>query len=265
LPNGAFNGKTYELHSLVTDSRLTAEAGPYLAVAGDRPASETEGKRQLDIVGNAFANLPAVPNKAVITSRFREFKADFPIEVSGMEHEEAEALISQAAASLNIEDLIGKDQRDQIIEESDGHPYVIKIILGEIANTGRFGKPSNMIVRKEDILDALFERTYVNLSPMANRVFLTLSGWRSLVPQLAVEAVLMRHGSDGVNPGTAVDELVRMSLVERTRAEDETDFLAVPLTAAMFGKKKLEVSPHRELIENDIRLLQEIGATSAPA
>jgi hypothetical protein len=409
LPNGAFNGKTYELHSLVTDSRLTAEAGPYLAVAGDRPASETGGKRQLDIVGNAFANLPAVPtgyvrrarletevrealtndrhpvvtlvgrggigktslalatlheiarttryevmvwfsardidltiagpkvvqprvlterdiaeeyrslvdapttgqngkisavsimaehmrhsplgptlfvfdnfetvrnpvdlfqwidtniripNKAVITSRFREFKADFPIEVSGMEHEEAEALISQAAASLNIQHLIGKEQRDQIIEESDGHPYVIKIILGEIANTGRFGKPSNMIVRKEDILDALFERTYVNLSPMANRVFLTLSGWRSLVPQLAVEAVIMRHGSDGVNPGTAVDELVRMSFVERTRAEDETDFLAVPLTAAMFGKKKLEVSPHRELIENDIRFLQEIGATT---
>jgi hypothetical protein len=409
LPNGAFNGKTYELHSLVTDSRLTADAGPYLAVAGDRPASETEGKGQLDVVGDLFANLPAIPtgyvrrarletevrealtndrhpvvtlvgrggigktslalatlheialtnrydiviwfsardidltmagpkvvqprvlterdiaeeyrslvngpgvgskekisaisimaehmrrsplgptlfvfdnfetvrspvdlfhwidtnirlpNKAVITSRFREFKADFPIEVSGMEHEEADALISQTAAALKIQDLVSKEQREQIIEESDGHPYVIKIILGEIANTGKFAKPSNMIVRKDEILDALFERTYANLSPTANRVFLTLSGWRSLVPQLAVEAVLLRHGSDGGDPGKAIDELIRMSLVERTRAEDETDFLAVPLTASLFGKKKLEVSPHRELIENDVRFLQEIGATT---
>jgi hypothetical protein len=405
LPNGAFNGKTYELHSLITDSRLTVDAGPYLAVAGDRPASETEGKRQLDVAGNVFTNLPAtpvsyitrtrletdvhealtndrhpvvtlvgrggigktslalatlhkitktsryevivwfsardidltvsgpkvvqpriltekdiaeeyrnligskeekgkavslmaehmrrsslgatlfvfdnfetvqspvdlfqwidtnirLPNKAVITSRFREFKADFPIEVSGMEHEEAEALISKTAAVLNIRNIIGKVECEQIIEESGGHPYIIKIILGEIANMGKFGKPSKMIVRKDEILDALFERTYANLSPMASRVFLTLSGWRSLVPELAVEAAMMRHGTDGGHPTSAIDELVRMSLVERPQAEDNANFLAVPLTAAIFGKKKLEVSPYRELIENDIRFLQDIGATS---
>lgn len=409
LPNGAFNGKTYELHSLITDSRLTGDASPYLAMAGDRPASETEGKGDLDIVGKVFANLPAVPagyvrrprleaevrdvltndrhpvvtlvgrggigktslalavlheiantdrydvivwfsardidltmagpkvvqpkvlaerdianeymslvnpptvpptekvsalstmaehmrcsplgatlfvfdnfetvrspvdlfqwidtnirlpNKAVITSRFREFKADFPIVVSGMEDQEANDLISQTSIALKIQGLIGAKQREQIIEESDGHPYVIKIILGEVANSGTFGKPSNMIVRKDEILDALFDRTYANLSPMADRVFLTLSGWRSLVPQLAVEAVLLWHGSSGGDPEKAIDELVRMSLIERTRAQDGNDFLGVPLTAALFGMKKLEVSPHRELIENDIRLLQDIGPTT---
>lgn len=152
-------------------------------------------------------------------------------------------------------------QREQIIEESNGHPYIIKIILGEIANTRTFGKPSKLIARKDEILDALFDRTYANLSPMAARVFLTLSGWRSLVPQLAVEAVLLRHGSGG-DPEGAINELLRMSLVERTRAEDKTDFLGVPLTAALFGMKKLEVSPQRELIENDTRFLQDIGATT---
>jgi hypothetical protein len=406
LPNGAFNGKTYELHSLITDSRMTAEASPYLALAGDRPASETEGKRQLDIAGNVFTNLPAVstgyiprtqlekdvrealmndrhpvvtlvgrggigktslalttlneitktsrydviawfsardidltvsgpkvvrpriltekdiadeyriligsteekkeavstmakhmrcsplgatlfvfdnfetvqspvdlfqwidtnirlPNKAVITSRFREFKADFPIEVSGMEHKEAEALISQTAAVLNIQNIIGKNECEQIIEESGGHPYIIKIILGEMAVTGKFGKPSKMIVQKDEILEALFERTYANISPMASRIFLMLSGWRSLVPELAVEAVVMRQGTEGGHPANGIDELVRMSLVEQTQADDGANFLAVPLTAAIFGKKKLEVSPYRELIENDIRFLQDIGATSA--
>jgi hypothetical protein len=266
LPNGAFNGKTYELHSLITDSRLSGDASPYLAVAGDRPASETEGKGAFDIVGNVFTNLPAVPggyvqrpnleaevrdiltndrhpvvtlvgrggigktslalavlheiasgnryaaivwfsardidltmagpkvvqpkvlaerdiaaeywslisspstepaksatalatmtehmrcsplgptlfvfdnfetvrspvdlfqwidtnirlpNKAVITSRFREFKADFPIAVPGMEHQEADNLITQVASVLGIQSLMGFRQREQIIEESD--------------------------------------------------------------------------------------------------------------------------------------------------
>lgn len=61
LPNGAFNGRTYELHSLISDSRLTGDASPYLAVASDRPASETQGKGELDVVGNVFTNLPAFP------------------------------------------------------------------------------------------------------------------------------------------------------------------------------------------------------------
>jgi hypothetical protein len=82
------------------------------------------------------------------------------------------------------------------------------------------------------------------------------------VPQLAVEATLLRYGTDGASPEKAIDELVRMSLVERTRAPDGTDFVGVPLAAALFGAKKLQVSPHRQLIENDIRFLQDVGATT---
>lgn len=324
LPNGGFDGKVYELHSLITDDRLAGDAAPYLPVAGNRAPSETEGKGELDLVGKVFTNLPSVPigyvhrrqleieikdalindrhpivtlvgrggigktslalsvlrdiantdrydvivwfssrdidltmsgtkavqpkvladrdiaeeynllikdyigdvndddkpleimqdhmrcsplgrtlfvfdnfetvrspvdlfqwidtnvrlpNKAVITSRFREFKADLPIEVSGMENYEASELVRQTAISLNIDGMISVAQCEQIIEESNGHPYVIKIILGDIANTGKFGKPSKLMARKDDILDALFDRTYANLAPMATRIFLTLAGW----------------------------------------------------------------------------------------
>lgn len=120
-----------------------------------------------------------------------------------------------------------------------------------------------MIARKDDILDALFERTYANQSPIAARIFLTLSGWRSLVPQLAVEAVLLRHGEAGGDPEAGVDQLVRMSLIERVSAGDKSDFLEVPLTAALFARRKLEVGPIRAVIENDIRFLQDIVATAA--
>lgn len=409
VPNGAFRNGTYELHSLISDSRLKGDGSSYLMPARERPPSETEGKGELDVIGRAFSNLPPgtpgyvrrpeleaevrsilindrhpivtlvgrggigktslaltllreiaetdrydvivwfsardidltaagakpvqprvltdkeiadqyrdligakqggseekvqstalmaehlhksplgstlfvfdnfetvrspvdlfqwidtnirLPNKAVITSRFREFKADYPIEVLGMEQDEAEILISQTSRFLSIENLIGKKERDSIIEDSNGHPYVIKIMLGEIANAGTFSKPGNLIARKEDILDALFERTYANLSPIAARIFLTLSGWRSLVPQLAVEAVLLRHGEAGGDPEEGIDQLVRMSLIERVSAGDGADFLEVPLTAALFGKRKLEVSPIRAVIETDMRFLQDIGATA---
>jgi hypothetical protein len=203
-----------------------------------------------------------LPNKAMITTRFREFKADYPIEVSGMEYNEAHALITQAIISLGISSLIHNKEKELLIEESGGHPYVIKIILGEVANNHAFAKPGLLIARKDEILDALFERTFGHLSPIASRIFLTLSGWRSLVPQLAVEAVLLRYGSGQGNPEAGIDQLVRMSLVERVKANDGADFIEVPLTAALFGRRKLEVSPSRQVIESDIRFLQDIGATA---
>lgn len=405
VSNGGFNGRTFELHSPITDDRRKEDASPYLAVPNDRPPSETEGSGDLDFFGEVATNLPSIPkgyvrrpnfekevmdklmddrhpivtlvgrggigktsltltvlheiahskrydiiiwfsardidltptgpkvvqpktvtereivdeyrklisgiepdastntmvqhmrgssigptlfvfdnfetvrhpidlyrwidanirlpNKAAITSRFRDFKADYPIEISGMEHDEAKQLIARNAEELNIVDKVGAKETEQIIEDSDGHPYVIKIVLGEMADKGYAGKPARVLARKDDILDALFERTYENLSPLASRIFLTLSGWRSLVPQLAVEAVLQWRSPESVNPESAVDELVRMSLIERAAANDGTDFLGVPVAAALFGRKKLDVSPQEKLILADIQFLQELGPTTS--
>ena len=62
VPNGAFNGKTYELHSPITDDRRQGDADRYSAIPTGRPVSETEGMAELDIVGNTYANLPARPS-----------------------------------------------------------------------------------------------------------------------------------------------------------------------------------------------------------
>lgn len=205
-----------------------------------------------------------LPNKVVITTRFRDFRADLPIMVSGMERGEAEILIDQTARSLGIEEKIQARHVEEIIEQSDGHPYIIKILLGEIADNAAIGRPQKILARKEDILDALFERTYQNLSPVAERILLTLSRWRSLVPQLATEAMLLRHDHNGehIDPEAAIDQLVRMSFVERVKGEDGSDFLRVPLTAALFCKRKLDVSREHALIEEDFRFLNDFGATA---
>lgn len=409
FPNGAFKGRSFELHSLITDNRQDGDASPYLASASELPVSETHGVGELDVTDNVWSNLPPappsyihrpglekeitdvltndrhpivtlvgrggigktslalnilhsvaatshfeailwfsardidllpqgpkivrpqvltekdissefvnmmgygselgpkrttmdvmsdslrqsqlggpilfvfdnfetmrnpvdvfnwldsnirLPNKILITSRFREFKADYPINVGGMEESEAHALVRQTAENLNIRDLIEKKYCEQISEESDGHPYVIKIMIGEVADSKKTGRPRNIIARKDDVLDALFERTFSNLSPLSSRVFLTLSGWRSLVPQLAVEAVLLRDQAEQIDVSGAVDELVRMSLVQRVTASDSSEFLDTPLTAAIFGARKLAVSPIKIIVENDIKLLQDLGASS---
>jgi hypothetical protein len=410
FPNGAFNGRHYELHSIITDSRKEGDASPYLPSAAERPLSETHGLGRLDVIGNVWSNLPSVPvgyvkrarleteivgaltndrhpvitlvgrggigktslalaalhsvaatsrydaiiwfsardidltlsgpkvvkpqvltekdvanefcnllgvstgkdrdssptqvmaknmketsiggpmlfvfdnfetvkspvdlfqwidtnirlpNKALITSRFRDFKADYPIDISGMERAEADELITKTASELAISHLMTSKFRDELFEQSDGHPYVIKVMLGEVADKKTLSKPERVISRKEDILEALFERTFSNLSPIASRIFLTLSAWRSLVPQLALEAVLLREQTDSVDPCGGIEELIRMSLIQRTFADDSTAFLDAPLAASLFGRKKLSVSPLKVVIENDVSLLQEFGAASS--
>ena len=101
-----------------------------------------------------------LPNKALITTRLRDFKGDYPLEVHGMTDHEAMQLISQVSAHLNIHHLITKDYADKMISLSEGHPYVIKILLGEVAIQGHRRSLQHVIAGRDEILTALFERTY---------------------------------------------------------------------------------------------------------
>src|SRR5690606_340804 len=141
--------------------------------------------------------------------------------------------------------LFTKSVRDAIFDQSDGHPYIVKIIVGEITDRGTPSKPEKIIASKDDILQALFERTYNNLSAGAKRIFLTLCGWRSYVPRIAIEALIVRNQNESIDIGACLDELDRMSLTQKGRGDDEAEFVGVPLAAAIFGQKKLATSPLR--------------------
>jgi len=202
------------------------------------------------------------PNKVLITTRVRgRFKADFPINVSGMVEDESRRLIELLASRLDVCDRMSDGLVDSIIEESGGHPYVIKIMMGEIAKSSNVKKSvERVIAARDDVLDALFERTYRKLSPAAQRVFLTLSGWKSLVPELAVEAVMIRPESEICDVQSAIDELVDYSFVERIENAHGETFLSVPLVAQVFGRKKTTTSPHRGGIKSDLDFLFQFGA-----
>ena len=203
------------------------------------------------------------PNKALITTRHREFKGDYPVEVTGMVQEEFDKLVDQTADRLGIGEMLTPRYSEELFRESDGHPYVAKILLGEVAKAQRLVGVNRIFADREHILDALFERTYANLSPVAKRVFLTLCNWRSVVPQLALEAVLLRPTNERMDVQRAIEELVQSSFIELAVSDSEdTIFLSVPLVAKLFGIPKLRVNPLRASIEADTQLLQLFGATS---
>lgn len=184
------------------------------------------------------------PNKVLITTRHREFRGDYPVEVSGMTKEEFDTLVDHTARRLGAYQFLTDEYRQDLFDESDGHPYVAKMLLGEIARAGRPAKVSRIIANRDNILDALFERTYQNLSTVARRVFLTLCNWRSIVPIIALEAVLLRPSNERMDVQMAIDELIQCSFAEiLIQDNEETEYLNVPLVAKIFGKRKLKVSP----------------------
>ena len=202
------------------------------------------------------------PNKILITTRFRDFKGDYPIEVHGMTEQECLLLIEGTCRQLEIRELVTTDYAQELVAESGGHPYVLKILLGEVAKKGSLPKIQRIMAGQDEILTALFERTYSHLPPAAQRVFLTVSSWRSMVPVIALQAVLLRIEHDRINVIEAVEQLARSSFVDILESkEDGQDFVDVPLVASTFGRSKLQTSPFRAAVEADVQLLQQFGAS----
>jgi hypothetical protein len=136
------------------------------------------------------------------------------------------------------------------------------VLVGEAASAGQFRKVERIVAKRDDLLDALFERTFDRLSPAARRVFLTLCSWRSLIPQLALDAALVRPAqAERIDAVEALEELRRVSFIdEYISAADDSLFVSVPLVASVFGKRKLSASADRIDVQSDVRFLQKFGA-----
>ncbi len=204
------------------------------------------------------------PNKVLITTRNRDFVGDYPIDIGGMTESEAGTLVDQHASRLKVNGLVTPTYRRELVNEANGHPYVIRILLGQVATEGRAVAPERIVANSDHILRALFERTYAALTPGGQRVFLLLCSWRVLVPRIAIEAILLRPEAERFNVSGAIDELERFSLVDCFLPKNEHDggTVSVPLAslaATTYGRGKLEASPFSVSVEQDRKLLMEFG------
>lgn len=200
------------------------------------------------------------PNKILVTTRLRDFKGDWPVEVGGMLRGEFDVLVNRTAARLGVTHLMTTSFRNELYDQADGHPYVAKLLLGDLASHGKLVHLGQLVASRDDVLQALFERTFNQITPLARRLFLTLCGWRSAVPRLAVEAALLRVAEEPLDTGHAVDQLIQSSMIDASRTPDGDEFVTVPLAAALFGRKKLQVSAIRSAIEADLEFLRLFGA-----
>lgn len=201
-----------------------------------------------------------LPNKVLITTRLREFKGDYPLEVPGMTISEAKILISQSAGHLGISQLLTEQYINELISKSEGHPYVIKVLLGEVSKNKRLCNIPQLIAASDEMLTALFERTYDSLTPCAQRIFMTLAAWNSAVPRIALEATLLRTIAERQEVEKGIESILQYSLAELYLAPvDQQEFLVLPLIANVFGKKKLSISPLKHAIQSDVEVLQMLG------
>lgn len=200
------------------------------------------------------------PNKVLITTRLRDFIGDYPVNVHGMSYDESEKLIRLTADNLGAGETLTSNLIDEIYNVSAGHPYIIKIMLGELSKQNMKGSLPKIVAGSEEVLTALFERTYAALNPCAQRVFLTLASWNSTVPRLALEAILMVSIDEPLEVEKAIDNLIQYSMAEEFKSNiDGQKFIALPYAAMAFGEKKCRVSPLKAIIGNDVRTLQRFG------
>ena len=252
--------KARDAQQYLTDC-LSGQAadGPFIFVF-DNFETIREQAHLYGFVNNAIR----LPNKVLITTRTRDFKADYPIEIPGMTRTEFHALVGETASRLQIQALVDSFYEEKLFDESDGHPYITKVLLGEVARSRRQVSLKRVVATKDAVLDALFDRSFAGLSPAAQRVFLTLCSWRSYVPRIGLEAVLLRPGNERMDVEGALGELEKSSLVENLRDPSSgATFLSVPLAAALFGKRKLVSSPMKVAIDADLELVHVFGPVTA--
>jgi hypothetical protein len=250
--------KEFSARKFFEDQMQCSEVGPSLFVFDNFETSDNPVEMFAWV--DTFIRLP---NKALITTRRREFKGDYPVEVLGMQEREARQLVEQAARSLGVVDLLTREYIEKLISYSEGHPYIIKILLGEVAKAKRAVDIPRVFAATDEILTALFERTYAAMSPCSQRAFLTLSAWNSVVPRMALEAVLYASTEERQEVEKGIEALLQFSLAESHYAPaDKEEFIGVPQVAATFGKKKLKVSPSKAVVEADVQLLQMFGPST---
>jgi hypothetical protein len=203
-----------------------------------------------------------LPNKVLLTSRERTFKGDYPIEVAGLNYPEGVELLRTIARDLNIEAMLSAETIDAIYNDSEGHAYVMRILLGEMAKDGRYSSPKVILPRRADVVNAVFERSFNKLSAAARHLFLLLSASKLRVSELALIIVLAQRGID---VQAAVQECSRLALIGLEPLPDGKPAYAAPQLARLFARRKLEGDPDRLLLQEDAGLLARFGALGSSA
>ena len=201
------------------------------------------------------------PNKILITTRHREVTGDYAITVGGLDRPGSLKLIDNIVNATPEDLAISTKTRNDLYDLSDGHPYILKIVVPSVRGGARIGTFRNILIGggDRDYLPALFERTFQTLTRASQRIFLTLASWNTEIPSIAIQCVLLQYTDpeSWFSIDAALDQLDNYSFIERRYSDDDQEFIYMPLAARLYGKSKLPTSEFRSNVQRDAELLKK--------
>jgi hypothetical protein len=150
--------------------------------------------------------------KALITSRHRYFRGDFPLPVGGMSESESRDLIVHEARVRGVSAMFeAPDRVRRVYEMAQGHPYTMRLVVAQVA-AGRSVYDACADVEKEaEVLTALFDRSLRLAQPDDVELATVLAALRTECPLEAL--FLLPMPKQDVED--AVGRLFNLSLLER--------------------------------------------------
>gem|GEM_PF-5996240 len=179
------------------------------------------------------------PNKILITSREHAFRADYPIEILGMEKDEFDEMILKRCNKHNYQ--LAKHELVELYETTSGHPYIANLMLSYRIKTGD-KEPSKLIVRNPDVFRMLFDRSFNRLSKEAQQLFLVLGNWNSGYADYAIIGVFEAIETNDADWNAALDELENLSLIEsEALGNNGNRCYFLPIAAQLFCRQKIRL------------------------
>lgn len=199
------------------------------------------------------------PSVAVLTSRERDWHGADIIEVGGMELAEARTLIEQETTRLQLADRMTQKLREEVLTASDGHPFVIKLVMAHLSRNPTAKSPDHIIRKSTQSLDALFQSSFKSLSDLAKRALLDIAKVTSQVPKIALHAALKEREKNSSAIESALQELNVFSLVEIDTDAEGTEYLRIPLAAREYVKKEERTYAASSWSDDDAARLKLLG------
>ena len=222
--------------SYMVDQVSGASGSPsYLIVLDNLETFENPARIQ-----RVFDESVVLPSKVLLTSRHEEFRGDYPVDVSGMEESEADRLMVEEARRHYAEPRVGKQVRDKIATVTGSRAYAMKLAVAQIGAGRSPDEVTQSIPRRSDLLAALFDRSFEQLSEDGRFLYLMLGAVGRSVPELALKAIATVHGHD-YDAGAGA--LVALSLVSRDEADAAHRHLRLTEMAYRHARSKLIGDP----------------------
>ena len=222
--------------SYMVDQVSDTDGGPsYLIVLDNLETFESPARIQ-----RVLDESVVLPSKVLLTSRHEEFRGDYPIEVSGMEETEADRLMVEEARRHYAEPRVDRKVRNKIAAATGSRAYAMKLAVAQIGQGLSPEEVTRSIPIRSDLLAALFDRSFEQLSEDGRFLYLMLGAVGRSVPELALKAIATVHGHD-YDAGASA--LVALSLVSRDDADAAYRHLRLTEMAYRHAKTELIGDP----------------------